>query len=902
MISVKLVQVSNYLSVRPGVGFVDMSDHQLRHPVTRGLLRGMASSRRQLISIIAAIGVFATVLALPSRDNDWKICFGSVVVSVIVLAFAGGFILNRSSVLDPDQHHKATVARLKRMIERMVEDGKPGRVIKRPKDFESVSQLLDDLQEALGRDDRLCAIRVSAESDAYKLMLGGTDAVVRQVEFLGCQLLVMQMAHQLAEAPTLGREGAGVAVDLHERVARSFRMVMASPAAPYGAGGDPLTAAMTQLRQEAVAGLEDVATRRRPRLTVVADIREEILRRPLGTWLCELLEDLGCPYLLVKDNMGGTVKQENPVERRLNYTRMQNYVAQLLIPLLDNADVGALYLPLFRATDGDWRLIGIRCAVLAAAAGFADENDRAVPVRELTGTGAELPRSPEAQERAAAASFRWLVDRKASLVAGGTVTGVFDRLAVIGAVTSDMFADLIRNLGLDEQQAADLQAWLLGQELLPAREARGTTGGLQLSNRLCEAGVKLLRDEQPDAYQGAQVAAERSYRTLVVMNGEAAPTPGYAGFDRYEDPGWTEQINAWIGHASEIADPKRQTDANRALICLFLEAWWWWGDQVRLPFVTKLLALSEQLFRQDPEWPKMLTQFDNNYQPKWDQRDSDPGRWNNVGSVLDFISGNLGLAAPAVPDDSVLRRIYICVCFFRGDVAQHTGHPEDADEWFRRADAAGSDDALRAFARYQRADVWTTADPARSERLIEELGVLERADELEDQSLRGYVARMYGDIRWASGDLRGSFDAYGRAVLLGYVYQVDQESPTMPPSDYSYALYNEVRTRLSRRLNQAQADGHADDAYAARKRIRTLFGPYWAHLAETGRSAATAVSDPLADVAPPLPDRKQLYQLHSEYARDARLMLEDKLAAQVAEPVVQFLPVAAQAGAEKQLG
>jgi len=150
-------------------------------------------------------------------------------------------------------------------------------------------------------------------------------------------------------------------------------------------------------------------------------------------------------------------------------------------------------------------------------------------------------------------------------------------------------------------------------------------------------------------------------------------------------------------------------------------------------------------------------------------------------------------------------------------------------------------------------------------------------------SLRAYVARMYGDIRWKSGNIDGAFDAYGRALLLTYVYQVDQESEKMPPSEYTYALYREMRTRFLNRLGEAREYGRASEADAAVERIRTLFGPYW----ELKRPAASG-KDPLADVVPPLPEKAD-FEFGSGYAQDALLMLQHKLTNRVAEPVERLL-------------
>jgi hypothetical protein len=91
-----------------------------------------------------------------------------------------------------------------------------------------------------------------------------------------------------------------------------------------------------------------------------------------------------------------------------------------------------------------------------------------------------------------------------------------------------------------------------------------------------------------------------------------------------------------------------------------------------------------------------------------------------------------------------------------------------------------------------------------------------------------------------------------------------------------------MRTRFLRRLGEAREKSQAD---AAVKRIRNLFGPYW----ELERNTTAAIDDPLAGIVPPLPDQEVLGTFDSGYVQDARLMLDDKLKDQIAEPVDQRL-------------
>jgi hypothetical protein len=329
---------------------------------------------------------------------------------------------------------------------------------------------------------------------------------------------------------------------------------------------------------------------------------------------------------------------------------------------------------------------------------------------------------------------------------------------------------------------------------------------------------------------------------------------------------------------------------------------------VRLTSVDKVLKLAREVFRDRPGWIAALNEFDRNYVAQLHERAAAAGeQWEHVASALGFISGRLNLRQGEIPDDPVLVRIYICWCFFSGDVAQAGDDLTAADGWFREAARAcgdREDDAgMRAFARYQQADVWVPADPQRSLALIrqadlavpgsqEETDLPGAARALDDLSLLAYVARMYGDIRWESGDTRGAFDAYGRALMLTYVYQVDQESVSLPPSEYTRSLYAEMRTRLARRLDQARTSQHQGEADGAIARIRALFKPYWA---DAQPPEPPSGGDPLAGIVPPLPDDKVLNTLDSDYAATAKLMLNDKLADEIAKPADAPLAAAAAA-------
>jgi hypothetical protein len=126
-----------------------------------------------------------------------------------------------------------------------------------------------------------------------------------------------------------------------------------------------------------------------------------------------------------------------------------------------------------------------------------------------------------------------------------------------------------------------------------------------------------------------------------------------------------------------------------------------------------------RILRDQPAgWIGALEQFDDWYVPESGKRADAEDDWRRVADALAVLAGSLDLRAGRVPADPILAWAYVCWCFFNGDTAQHTGDLDAADRWFAQvAEASGDDEdgaAMRAFASYQRADVWIPSDTGRS--------------------------------------------------------------------------------------------------------------------------------------------------------------------------------------------
>jgi hypothetical protein len=872
-----------------------VSENPRERTPARALQPGSGVLTKRLLSlefIGTSVAVITLVVTVITPSRPLKITLGIVAVCFILFVAAKLVLPILVPAADPKRNRDWKLGRLARDIEK----GPPGQE-RELRDFMDSRYLVEDLAVRLGANERLCVVRLTGE-DTLEVPPGIADDAIPQ--YNRCQVIVGEIGWQLEKAPGL-KDGKGVAQDLRE--AASYSLTQDQP--------------MEVLRQRVKETLREwkLAGRHEAlRFVPLTEARREALESEAGRWLLGLFQELGCTYGVFMDPDDGDSPPPFPGQY-ISHAGAQRFVSWNLRTLLSETKFKEVFAALCEAAGDrriDLELLRLRCAVIVAAAEFNEERE---PLRRLLSPEHGMP-SPADLRRAAALEVRWLVGRKAARIAGVTsdLPGAFDRLAVTGLATPKMFAELMRDLGLGEDGIEELRTWLdseefraagITEELRRAGISEEAEGGIRLGKTIRDAALdEWLKNDQPAAYQDAQIASERCYRVCLVLDRTNVPGIGYAGLvaegygglHLYEIPDWWKNVHAWRGHVAEITSPDNRKDAGIAIVCLFLEAWWWWGDQLRLRYIDDVVGLAKDILREQPEWIAALDDFDTGYEPALLKRaDADAGdRWAKVASALDFIAGQLGVRQDEIPADPVLARIYICWCFFGGDVAQyHTGDVAAGDRWFADAARACGDDpdneGMRAFAYYQQADVWIPSDTDRSLRLIEDTHLQDLAGELKDLSLRAYIARMYGDIRWTSGDLSGAFDAYGRALLLTYVYQVDQETDKMPPNTYSCALYSEMRTRFADRIAEARGGQHGSEADAAIERIRALFDPYWA---EVGLPAAPLGGDDPLAVVPPMPDQTVLETFESDYAKTAQSMLNDKLDDEVAKPVDEPLPPA----------
>lgn len=257
---------------------------------------------------------------------------------------------------------------------------------------------------------------------------------------------------------------------------------------------------------------------------------------------------------------------------------------------------------------------------------------------------------------------------------------------------------------------------------------------------------------------------------------------------------------------------------------LFLNAFFWFGFYIHFPFCDEILEEFADPARQsdpeDREWLFHLSRVYHRYPRRREEDAAADQAWCEVRTSLAF------LLERAEAGQIVTARARADPLQIRGHLNVYLGVASQRDPSV--ADVAVEQhfaDAIRAFT-------------ARSEEA--EVPYLEkRTQQHLDFEIRALLTRLLGNVRRARGDLRGAGDAYARAALHAYVFQIRQETDDQAPSEYTTRLYADMLARNQRHLAALREGTPAEQAEYSRTvaRIHGLFAPYW-----TNRTAACEAS------------------------------------------------------------
>ena len=434
----------------------------------------------------------------------------------------------------------------------------------------------------------------------------------------------------------------------------------------------------------------------------------------------------------------------------------------------------------------------------------------------------------------------------AGVAEASAVPRVFDGellAAVLGREVPKGAIDVLSAAGIVEQAGDSGRFRVHGFIRDPFLRQMNETERKTLHRRAAAHEYALLLEEEPELGQGARP---------------------YDAWYRYEQPEWQGRLREWLYHQRRGARTPREAERARLqFVRIFLDAFWWWGCYLDLPFCRDLITDWERARDDDADWLADLRLFLDAYPLGW--RKHGEGRWDDVEAALLGIRRAAGIAGDAAA--------------LKGDDARHTRGL--VDNFLAHAARYGAQPATdRAVDYYHEAEglftkgkeswelAWTLFEEAE---LYADEHAEDRARELwpravaaalpqDDQELVTNLHRLAADLRWPT-DRDGAFDAHARAVLHAYLFQ--SLTPSNRPDAYTVTFYYEQLQRVAERLREV------DDAAlpGALERLAAPFGN--APDVDAVRAAlATGDGRGLAGTLfPAAPEQAELLQTHSPLTR-----------------------------------
>ncbi|MYS20015.1 hypothetical protein GA0115240_11563 [Streptomyces sp. DvalAA-14] len=598
-----------------------------------------------------------------------------------------------------------------------------------------------------------------------------------------------------------------------------------------GLGTGATSGRLAEMQRQLTAALDGIA-RAHP-TAIQVDDTQRVLGTPVGRWLMSVLSGV---------TTAAVVHARHPQPDADNLPSDTRRITLGLLPRTETAGYVTR-----RLLDAGWSEDPARACALEIATVTKGHPIGMVTCCEIL-LGSLPADTPVAtvRERLLGGDARWgsrggfeavrtFVQEHAERLIGRPVP-LFDLLTVLRRCTPEILESLLAEHGVTAQDAARLYDWMYRSDFTTPFDDDADQGW-RLHDYLRENLARAFRDERPEEFAEQHARVERHYRVRMNFENDLDELSPHAAGSRYENPDWQRDSQEWLHHASHM--PRREFNASkRAMIRLFLEAFFWWDAEVPSSYCGQLIAAYRSLPADlDVRWVDWLDALRVNYVAgRAHQRPgADSERWFEAAAALDAVARYLGIRRGRVPEDADLRRIYIIVFILQGDTIWFGSSGTDAarsraaTSYRTAADACTRDEELWIgnWATWLEADLYASTGPQAARELLD--GIEERMAEEEENELPVFVAQTFGDMAWAQGDLRRAFDCYARSVLRGYVYHTRQEIYDQYPSWYTVSLYNGALDRVRLRAEEAERSGHGDEVAAARVRSRALFAPYWSH-------------------------------------------------------------------------
>jgi hypothetical protein len=292
----------------------------------------------------------------------------------------------------------------------------------------------------------------------------------------------------------------------------------------------------------------------------------------------------------------------------------------------------------------------------------------------------------------------------------------------------------------------------------------------------------------------------------------------YGSWYRYEDARWQAAKREWLFHQARAgaSGPEERELGRLHLTRVFLDAFWWIGCYIELPFC-RTLVFDWRTTQADRDWADALVQILDAYPHGYEKdkvpqewRDNELPRWDAVRAALLELRDACGVGGdPAALAEPERRHVRGLIETFLAHAARYAS--KDASSFanaLKHYDAAiqlfeaDDDEWDEAWTRFERAELRVEhrevdaarADWERSADLVAEL---------KDEELAANLHRLAADVHAGVANADAAFAAHGRAVLHAYLFQRRPH----PPDEYTLSFYTEQIARALDRLLAATRGG-----------------------------------------------------------------------------------------------
>jgi hypothetical protein len=257
-----------------------------------------------------------------------------------------------------------------------------------------------------------------------------------------------------------------------------------------------------------------------------------------------------------------------------------------------------------------------------------------------------------------------------------------------------------------------------------------------------------------------------------------------------------------------------------------MDAFWWWGSYVALPFCEELLAdwMSAASDDDDFKWGQALRDVYDYYPREGRLAEAPRSQWVRIRRALRYLWDQSGSAE----DRPETRRLRALLEVFLAEALRFI-NPGDAhvDELLDDAveHLTGKDDYyVVAWIDVTRADLALRRGQTEQAMMLARQAARDHLA-LDDHGLIAELHRICADAHGARGEHGLELDGYARAVAHAYGAQLDTA-----PDSYTIANQQEMVDRCLERIMALHTDG-GEAALGVLgsgcARIRAFFGPYW---------------------------------------------------------------------------